>query len=91
MRNPANAADSEGAFVPGTRIATLSATGVMGEIAVEALQPGDTVLTLLGPAERATPVRAIRRVRADPPGLVVRIRAGALAPSMPPADLVLPA
>lgn len=86
-----HSADSEGAFAPGTRIATLSAAGVMGESPVESLQPGDTVLTLLGPEERATPVRAIRRIPADPRGTVVRIRAGALAPAMPAADLVLPA
>ena len=79
----------EGAFAPGTRITTLSASGVMGETVVESLQPGDTVLTLLGPEERATPIRAVRRVEAA--GLAVRIRAGALAPAMPAADLVVPA
>lgn len=81
----------DGAFAPGTRIATLSSTGVMGEAAIESLRPGDTVLTLLGPDERATAVRQVRRQRADPRIPVVRIRAGALAPAMPAADLVLPA
>ena len=89
MSHPPDRA-SEGAFPPGTRIATLSASGVMGEAAVESLRPGDTVLTLLGPAEQPTPIRAIHRVAAAQ-GPLVHIRAGALAPAMPSADLVLPA
>jgi hypothetical protein len=74
-------------FLAGTRIATPA-----GEVAVEALQPGDLVLTADG---RAVPVRFVGRQtvhsrftpawRCHP----VRIAAGALAGSVPARDLLV--
>ena len=74
-------------FMPGTRIATPA-----GEVPVEALRPGDLVLTAGG---RAEPVRWIGRQAvalpfADPLGtLPVRIRAGALVENVPARDLLV--
>ena len=72
-------------FLTGTRIATPS-----GEVAVEALQPGDLVLTADG---RAVPVRFVGR-RAVMPRFAgaeaanpIRIAAGALAENVPARDL----
>ncbi len=71
-------------FLAGTRIATPG-----GEVAVEDLATGDTVLTADG---RAVPVRWIGRQTIlkrfyGPAAQPVRIRAGAFAPGVPHSDL----
>jgi hypothetical protein len=74
-------------FVAGTRIATPA-----GEVPVEALRPGDLVLTADG---RAVPVRFLGRQTVDarfgPPWRArpVRIAAGALAEGVPARDLMV--
>lgn len=72
-------------FMPGTRILTPT-----GEIPVEELSPGDSVLTVDG---RAVPVRwigrqAVASMFADELLAPVRIRAGALADNVPSRDLL---
>ncbi len=73
-------------FYPGTRIATPA-----GEVDVEALRPGDIVLTESGPK----PVRWIGQSHiatcfADPlRSLPIRIRQGALGQGLPTRDLLL--
>ncbi|MFN7000424.1 MAG: Hint domain-containing protein [Elioraea tepidiphila] len=72
-------------FLAGTRIATPS-----GEVPVEALRPGDPVLTADG---RSVPVRFVGRQTVDARfadavrGIPVRIRAGALDEAVPRRDL----
>jgi hypothetical protein len=74
-------------FMAGTRIATPG-----GEVAVEALEPGDLVVTSAG---AAVPVRWIGRQTvsrhfADPErSLPMRIKAGALGGGLPRCDLLL--
>ena len=85
-----------GAFLAGTHITTLSRHGVMAEVPVESLNPGDTLLGLAGPSEKPSEIRAIHHVTSPDnhphPNRVtpIRIRAGALAPAMPAQDLILP-
>ena len=72
-------------FAAGTRIAT-----PRGEVAIEALAPGDTVLTAEGGAEPVLFVGRRHVVLAGRPAAApIRIRAGALAPGVPARDLVL--
>ena len=77
----------EACFTAGTLIATPD-----GEVAVEALVPGDRVLTADG---SALPVRwvgrsTVSRVFADPLRILpIRIRAGALADNVPSRDLLV--
>lgn len=72
-------------FLAGTRIATPS-----GEVPVEALRPGDPILTADG---RSVPVRFVGRQTVDARfagavrGIPVRIRAGALDEAVPRRDL----
>lgn len=72
-------------FLAGTRIATPS-----GEVPVEALRPGDPILTADG---RSVPVRFVGRQTLDARfadavrGIPVRIRAGALDEAVPRRDL----
>jgi hypothetical protein len=78
-------------FAAGTRIQTAT-----GEVAVEALQPGDRVVTLGG---RGLPVKPVLWVgrrhvvlagRADAAEMApIRIKAGALGPNTPKRDLVV--
>lgn len=75
-------------FLAGTRIATPE-----GEVPVEALRPGDPVLTADG---RSVPVRFVGRKTAEggfdgaARRVPVRIRAGALDEAVPRRDLLLP-
>ena len=92
-----SALPGEGAFLRGTALATMSAAGQPGSVAVESLKPGDTLLTLAGSEEEARPVRALHLLEIDaathPSPLLVTpicISAGALAAGVPASDLLLP-
>lgn len=78
-------------FAAGTRIATPA-----GEVPVEALRPGDHVLTLGGAARRARPVRWVGTVAVDltrhpapQKAAPIRIAAGAFAEGVPARDLLV--
>ena len=75
-------------FAAGTRIATPA-----GEIAVEALQPGDMVLTAAGATEQVLWIGRRHVVLAGHPNAAemapVRIAAGALGAGIPKRDLVV--
>jgi hypothetical protein len=73
-------------FAAGTRIATPA-----GNVAIEALRPGDIVRSVLRGTARVVATMS-RRVAccANPPALTpVRVRAGAFAPGAPARDLLL--
>lgn len=83
--NVANAAQELPCFVTGTRIATQS-----GQIAVERLAAGDTVLTASGAVATVRWIgrSIVSRVFADPVRVLpVRIMRGALGENLPAADL----
>jgi hypothetical protein len=90
LTNPASPLESVDfviCFLTGTRIATPS-----GEVAIEALAPGDTVLTAAGEARtvrwigRQTLLSGVARRRGVLP---VRVSAGALGENLPVRDLLV--
>jgi hypothetical protein len=83
-----------GHFASGTSIAVPGANGTPFTRPVEELRPGDHVLTQAG---SPAPIRDITRLRialASHPNpsrvAAIRLRAHALAPGLPQADLILP-
>ncbi|WP_374297218.1 Hint domain-containing protein [Sphingomonas sp.] len=84
----------EGAFLPGTLLTTLSPQGLPVEREVETLQPGDTLLAIAGSEEVAARIRTVHRLEpapaSHPASGSIRLRAGAVAPGIPSADLLIP-
>ena len=78
-------------FAAGTRILT-----ARGEVPVELLREGEAVVTLAGTAAALKPIQWIGRARSDPAGHAaphritpIRVRADAIAPGVPHADVLL--
>ena len=83
-----------GNFAAGTTIAVPAPNGATLTRPVEELRPGDHVTTQSGPP---APIRDITRLRLalashpnPSPVAAIRLRANALAPGLPAADLILP-